>query len=239
MKKQIFTSVMMLIAIMPLIAQNDPKSGPCPGMPTLTDSRDGKIYKTVQIGTQCWMSENLNVGKQVNGKNDQHNNGTIEKYCHGNLEANCTIYGGLYQWGEMMEYSMAEGFQGICPTGWHVPTDWEWCTLETYLDATVDCSLSGLSGTYAGGKMKEVGMEHWSPNIGATNSSGFTGLPGGKRNYNSGGTYSDLRYSGIWWSSSQHGVFNAWYHLLNYGKASVYRNSTDKGFGFSIRCLKN
>jgi len=149
----------------------------------LIDSRDGKSYNTVQVGTQCWMKENLNIGTMVNGSINQTDNGTIEKYCHGDNSSNCTTYGGLYQWDELMQYGTAEGSQGICPTGWHVPTDAEWCILENYVDAgTVSCATISYRGGNAGGNLKETGTAHWqSPNTGATNSFGFTGLPGGAR----------------------------------------------------------
>ena len=94
------------------------------GLP-LSDSRDGQIYNTVQIGTQCWMAENMNIGTRINGSGDQTNNGTIEKYCYDDNEANCDTNGGLYQWNEMMQYTTMEGAQGICPAGWHIATDAE------------------------------------------------------------------------------------------------------------------
>jgi len=93
---------------------------------TLSDPRDGKNYATVQIGTQCWMAQNLNVGTRIDGTATQANNGTIEKYCYSDNDANCTTYGGLYQWDEMMQYTTTQGVQGICPTGWHLPVDAEW-----------------------------------------------------------------------------------------------------------------
>ena len=96
------------------------------------------------------MAENLNVGTRINGSGSQTNNSTIEKYCYDDNEANCTTYGGLYQWDESMQYSTMPGVQGICPTGWHLPTDAEWTTLTTYL---------GGEGI-AGGKKKETGTTH-------------------------------------------------------------------------------
>ncbi|MCD4680222.1 MAG: hypothetical protein K8S00_07525, partial [Bacteroidales bacterium] len=127
-----------------------------------TDLRDGQAYNTVQIGDQCWMAENLNIGERISSSMNQTNNGVIEKYCINN-PGNCDEYGGFYQWNEMMEYSTIAGSQGICPNGWHVPTYDEWTILYSYL------------GGYevAGGKMKESGTLHWlPPNTGATNESG-------------------------------------------------------------------
>ena len=97
------------------------------------DSRDGKIYGTVQIGSQCWMSENLNIGTRINSGVIMTDNDTIEKYCYDNLEANCDTSGGLYRWDEMMQYVTTDSTQGICPKGWHLPGDEEWKTLEMYL----------------------------------------------------------------------------------------------------------
>ncbi len=112
---------------------------------TLNDTRDGQNYNTVQIGDQCWMAENLNVGTMIDGSDDQTQQTpeVIEKYCYDNNTANCDTYGGLYQWNEMMHYTTQEGAQGICPAGWHVPTDGEWCTLTQVVDATVNCNMSG------------------------------------------------------------------------------------------------
>lgn len=90
------------------------------------DLRDEKSYATILIGTQCWMAENLNVGNRINGDIDQGDYGLPEKYCCDDLESNCDIYGGPYQWDEMMQYTTQQGSQGICFTGWHVPADAEW-----------------------------------------------------------------------------------------------------------------
>ena len=145
----------------------------------------GQTYQTVIIGTQCWMKENLNIGVPILGSSYQTDNGTLEKYCYNNNASNCDTYGGLYQWDEMMQYVTTEGTQGICPTGWHLPSDAEWCILENYVDAGTVLCIGGMRGIDAGGNLKEIGTTHWSsPNEGATNSSGFTALAGG-RHYNS------------------------------------------------------
>ncbi|MEI7727249.1 MAG: FISUMP domain-containing protein, partial [Bacteroidota bacterium] len=135
----------------------------------VTDSRDNKVYNTVMIGTKCWFAQNLNVGTMlIAWQTQQTNNSILEKFCFGDQEPNCDIYGGLYQWNEMMQYDTIPGMQGICPTGWHLPAQTEWSALLTL-----------LGGDYwAGVKMKEAGTLHWiSPNTGATNESGFTALP--------------------------------------------------------------
>ena len=150
-----------------------------------TDNRDGQSYNTVEIGTQCWMAENLNIGNMIPGNGNQTENGMIEKYCYDNNAANCNVYGGFYQWNEMMQYVTTPGVKGICPDGWHLPTDAEWCVLEQFVDPSISCSAIGYRGIDGGGKLKESGTGHWTPpNTGATNSNGFTALPGGNRHYN-------------------------------------------------------
>jgi uncharacterized protein (TIGR02145 family) len=143
-------------------------------------------------------------------------------------------YGALYNW------FAVDNSSGICPTGWHVPTDLEWQTLEMHLGMTQPQANSTMwRGTDEGGKMKEAGTAHWySPNTGATNSSGFTALPGGDRNGNYGNFLSVGSY-GYWWSSTAHSTTNAWYRFLSYYYSDVYRYRYNKGFGFSVRCMRD
>ena len=208
----------------------------------LIDARDGQSYNTVQIGTQCWMAENLNIGTMINGSSNQTNNSVNEKYCFNDNLANCDTYGGLYQWDEAMQYVTTAGTRGICPSGWHLPTDVEWMTMEEYLGMCsgtyYECSDSiGWRGTDEGGKLKETGTTHWaSPNTGATNSSGFTGLPGGYRDTN--GSFYNLTYYANFWSSLENGS-GAWYRRLGYNKSQVYRSHYSKAYGCSVRCLRD
>jgi len=194
----------------------------------LTDERDGKTYQTVQIQNQCWMSQNLNIGYRIDGTNEQTNNGTIEKYCYNNVETNCDIYGGLYQWDEMMQYSTIEGVKGICPTNWHLPTDAEWTVISTQYGGD----------EHAGGTMKETGTTHWlSPNNNATNISGFTGLPGGYR-YTTG-SFMALGSGGYFWSSTQYSTSDAWNRSLSYYYANLFHQRYPKGCGLSFRCIRD
>ena len=204
----------------------------------LVDDHDGQAYSTVQIGNQCWMAQNLNAGTMINGSNDQTNNNTIEKYCYNDDASNCNTYGGLYQWNEAMQYVTTAGTQGICPTGWHIPTDDEWKTLEMYLGMSqADADATGYRGTDEGGKLKETGTTHWaSPNTGATNSSGFTALPGGYRHTN--GSFSALSNLAYFWSSSEVGTA-ALSRFLSHNNARAYRDTHDKDFGFSLRCVRD
>ncbi len=203
----------------------------------LIDTRDGQCYATVQIGVQCWMAENLNIGNRIDLGSNQFDNGLIEKYCYNNSETYCNIYGGLYQWNEMMNYTTGAGAQGICPEGWYLPSDTEWCILENEVDPTIPCSGTSWRGVDGGGKLKEAGTNHWSsPNTGATNSSGFTALPGGSRSETL--LVWGLNLSGVWWSSSQYNTVASWQRSLSYEKAGIIRYPNAKSFGFSVRCIK-
>ena len=179
---------------------------PCPGISTFTDPRDGQVYPTVQIGTQCWLKRNMNYK-------------TGNSWCYDNKESNCDIYGRLYDW---------ESAQRVCPSGWHLPSDAEWLKLTEFLGGE----------NVAGAKMKEAGTAHWkSPNTGATNSSGFIALPGGRR-YSTGGFYS-LTYYAYFWSSSQYDAASAWNRNLSYSSEGLYRYNNLKTDGFSARCLQD
>jgi uncharacterized protein (TIGR02145 family) len=205
-----------------------------------TDSRDSKVYNTVSIGSQCWFEENLDIGTRINGPTYQTNNATIEKYCYDDEPDSCDVYGGLYQWDEMMQYTTSEGTQGICPDGWHVPADSEWCTLEDFVDiGTITCPRGGLGGTDAGWNLRESGTAHWtSPNAGATNSSGFTALPGGRRVIF--GDFDSINNWGNWWSSSQTSSSNARGRGIVYTSGQVNSSNSDKlSFGYSVRCIRD
>jgi uncharacterized protein (TIGR02145 family) len=206
----------------------------------LFDSRDSQSYATVQIGGQCWMAENLNYGNRIDLTVDQQDNGNVEKYCFDNDENNCTVYGGIYQWDELMEYVVTEGSQGICPEGWHVPTDSDWCTLENEVDAgTISCTSEGWRGIDAGGNLKETGLSHWSnPNSGATNSSGFTGLPAGYFNFSQNEILGLGLYS-QYWTSSVSSPDNPWMRGLHYSKTTIRRINQSKDYGLSLRCIKD
>ncbi len=203
---------------------------------------DGNTYTTVTIGTQVWMKENLKVSKYRNGDPILTNlddatwafttSGAYSVY--NNEPANNTTYGKLYNW-----HAVAD-LRGLCPAGWHVPSDAEWFTLENYLDPTVnDPNATGSRGTDVGGKLKAVSSLWTSPNTGATNSSGFSALPGGSRNYDGTGTFGFVGDGGIWWSSTEDSSASAWSPNLVYYKATSDRGSGIKQAGFSVRCLRD
>jgi uncharacterized protein (TIGR02145 family) len=202
----------------------------CPGIPIVTYG--GQIYHTVKIGTQCWLKENLNIGTKISGDSNQTSTTTIQKWCYNDDTTECGIYGGLYQWNMAMQFSTTEGAQGICPSGWHIPSDGEWTTLTNY--------LGGINA--AGGPLKEKGTIHWTtPNTGATNSTGFTGLPGGGNTIFPAGVenFHYLNQSGTFNSSTEYNAYFAWGVALYYLSAGIDRNQADKDNGVSIRCLKN
>ncbi|MCB0805407.1 MAG: hypothetical protein KDC05_06375 [Bacteroidales bacterium] len=206
----------------------------------LTDSRDGQSYSTVMIGFQCWMAENLNHGNLIPLGEDQSDNDIIEKYCLDNLEANCEIFGASYQWSEIMNYTETEGIQGICPEGWHIPSDSEWCVLENYIDSdTVICDAYGYRGIDAGGKFKAISDLWMQPNNGASNQFGFSAIPGGYYDFNTGqlegtGMYAQFFTSTPTWLPGQTIT-----RSLSYNLTSVRRKKQSGEYGQNLRCIKN
>ena len=208
----------------------------------IQDSRDSQIYQYKTIGTQVWMTENLAYLPSVVGPGTGSNS-TAYYYVYGydgtdvdaaKATSNYTTYGVLYNWPAAMSGAASSsadpsGVQGICPTGWHLPSDAEWTTLTTYLGGE----------SVAGGKMKEAGESHWtSPNTGATNESGFTALPGGYR-YFYDGTFFNIGSHGHWWSSAQYSTGSAWGRRLSYNSSNVLWSFYTKEDGFSVRCIKD
>jgi uncharacterized protein (TIGR02145 family) len=204
---------------------------------TLIDIRDGQKYATVQIGTQCWMAQNINIGLRTNGSEDQTDNYLVEKYCYNDTEINCNQLGGLYQWNEMMQYSPEPGIQGICPPsdGWHIPTDEEWCTLTQYLDPTVDCNATGWTGTDAGDKMKST--SGWASGGNGNNQSGFNAFPSGHRNDE--GNFNAISNFAYFWSSSDDAGGSLWIWQLGFNNPGLFRYYHLADFGFSVRCVKD
>ena len=215
---------------------------PCPGLPTIT--YEGQVYHTLIIGEQCWLKENLNVGAMINTLDTLQNDSIIQKYCYKNDPANCDIYGGLYTWHEIMEYSADTGSRGICPEGWHIPTDEDWKILEETIDNHIIDNVAGWDttgwrGSDAGGNLKNMGTKKWyNPNSGATDTKGFRALPGGFRNFENG-SFDKLQSTAFFWTSTAAGESAAWFRLLSYTHADVYRNYSKTTTAFSVRCLKD
>ena len=191
----------------------------CPGTPTIMYS--GKTYNTIQIGSQCWLKENLDVGTMISSTIDQSNNNIIEKYCYNDSIQNCDKYGGLYQRREMMQYVNTEGSQGICPDGWHLP-------LVTDFNALLSAVKSDANS------LKEIGQ---GTGIGAgTNTSGFSALLSG--DWDGNGNYVRLGGSVYFWTTSMYNNWGYAYYLwvdLN----EIYSTYFSSANGLSVRCLKN
>jgi uncharacterized protein (TIGR02145 family) len=205
----------------------------CPGIPTVTYS--GKTYNTVQIGTQCWLKENLDIGTMINsinggtnGDGNQTNNGVIEKYCYNDVLANCTTYGGLYQWAEMVQYQngatnttlttppLTGKIQGICPVGWHVPTYTEMQTLATTVGND-------------GNSLKAVGQGT------GTNTSGFSALLGGGK----GSVFSSKGLYTLGWSSTEINAGTSYDWQLDGSDNKIYFLNPPKRYAVSVRCLND
>ncbi len=195
--------------------------------PNISDI-DGNTYKTVYIGTQLWMAENLKTSKFNDGTtipnvidNAQWSNLTTGAWSYYNNDiVNNLKYGKLYNW------YVTNGNRNVCPTGWHVPTNDEWKILTNYLGGD----------TIAGGKMKEVGTTNWnSPNTDAANSSLFSAIPGGLRSIF--GSFADNLKNGFWWSSNESSQNSAWFRILQSSDSKLTINNNDKTNGFSVRCI--
>jgi uncharacterized protein (TIGR02145 family) len=194
---------------------------------------DNNNYPVVEIGTQVWMAENLKTTKYNEGTDIPNKTEAVDwvamttpAFCWYNNDAaaNKNVYGALYNW-------FAASTANLCPAGWHVPSEPEWTILITY--------LGGLSTS--GGKMKETGTSHWaSPNAGATNSSGFTGLPGGYRgSAASSGNFREIMVTGEFWSTTIGPTTYPYSFYLDYWYATVTWEQPNKTVGFNVRCLKN
>jgi uncharacterized protein (TIGR02145 family) len=232
-KKKIWFCLVAISLILPSGCKKD--SGTTPPA-SITDT-DGNSYTSVTIGTQVWMVENLRTTKLSDGTpiplvTDGNAWGalTTPGYCwYNNDEA--AGYGAIYNW---------QAALNACPAGWHLPTDEEWKIQERNLGMNnTDANATGwrYSGL-VGGSLKETGTSHWlNPAVGATNTSGFTALPGGNRDTDLG--FLDLGNYGYFWSATQDGSPRAWYRRLNNDNAGVHRNSSRITIGYSVRCLKN
>jgi uncharacterized protein (TIGR02145 family) len=226
MIKPIIASSFLILSLINVIyPQNETDS--------IVDMRDGKIYKTIKIGNQWWMAENLNIGVLIDYTQWASDNNNIEKYCYNNSDSMCNIYGGLYLWQEMMQYNYGDKInpsntQGICPCGWHLPADEEWQELIDF--------LGGRS--VAGGKLKETGTNHWKhTNIETTNETGFTALPAG--NLWGYGAFKNLNTGTAFWSTKEYFHFYAWSRQMNDLGSGIGRWEATRNCGFSVRCIKD
>ncbi len=194
---------------------------------TLIDIRDGKKYATVKIGNQCWMAENLNIGIMLTGDTLPVDNGIIEKYCYGDDSINCSLFGGLYTWDEMMNYQNQAGATGICPDNWYIPSDEEIIELELFLgmDSVSAYATNAWRGTDQGTQMLAGGT------------SGLEILLGGART--GPNSYMLLNSFAFVYTSSEYGS-NAWRRCLRSTSSQIGRyNTFPKTYALSLRCLLN
>jgi uncharacterized protein (TIGR02145 family) len=181
----------------------------------MTDIRDSKQYPTVKLGTQCWMAANLNYGTLIASSQMQRDNCIFEKYCFNDNLANCTSYGGLYQWDELMQYDNAAAEQGFCPPSWHVPTENEWTMLFGFY----------ISNGFAGAPLKYTGY------------SGFNAFLSGTRFNNVNWNFSN--FAVMFWSSTKEGNDKAWAHGMNTFNPSVSYYPSSRTHDFNLRCIKD
>ena len=199
---------------------------------TVTDI-EGTNYKTITIGTQTWMAENLRTTRYRNGEdipevtnNNTWKNLTTHAYC--NYE-NSTDRDQIATFGRLYNWFAVSDSRNLAPEGWHIATDADWTLLEAYLGGSA----------VAGGKLKETTPLHWAaPNDINSNLSGFTALPGGRREYTDG-SFINLGYDGFWWTSSAYNPDYSWYRYMHYDVADCYRANFHKQYGFSVRCVKD
>ncbi|HZW39383.1 MAG TPA: FISUMP domain-containing protein [Ignavibacteriaceae bacterium] len=183
----------------------------------------GQYYNTVEIGNQCWLKENLNLGTTLTRYQNQSDNGIIEKWCYDDLQSNCTTYGGLYSWYETMQYVYTSGGKGICPTGWHIPTINDFLVLKSAVNNDGNTLKRDDQGVGGG--------------IG-TNTSGFSGLMAGYRSNSS--SYGSLSYECFIWTSEPANQSFSNYLFLGYQSSEIFINNGHyKANGLSVRCIKN
>jgi len=217
---------------------------------------DGNVYKTIQIGDQVWMEENLRTSRYSNGNLLVNGTGagdisgdftTKYMFDYQDNAVNTDTYGKLYTWAAVMNGGSSSstspsGMQGVCPTGWHLPSDTEWTELSTYLTNNgfgfegngddIGKSLASASGWISVATAGRVGNDQ-----GSNNSSGFTGLPGGNRNPS--GSFSNIGSAGYWWSSTEASGSLAWQRSLINNLDYIERLGRNKSNGFSVRCMRD
>ena len=191
----------------------------CNGIKNITYSNQN--YNTIEVGNQCWLKDNLNIGNFVlnmsstTDHSDVKKNDIFEKYCYDNKEDNCVLYGGLYDWNELMTYQKQEGGRGICPEGWHIPTLTEWNVLISYFGGE----------SVAGTPVKKAGA------------SGYDAFPGGLRGGN--GSFNLLGSGAYFWTSTQIDEKNAWGISLLYRGTALSPLYRAVEMGLSVRCIKD
>ena len=221
---------------------NDSNSYPTSDTSGIVTDIEGNKYNYIKIGNQFWMTENLKTGRLNDGTEIPYVSETADwivlsspAYCWYNNDSieNKNTYGGLYNW-----YVVETG--KLCPAGWHVPSDSEWKVMESFLGINqeeLDVE-TGWRGTDQGNMLKST--TGWNFQGNGTNTTGFTGLPGGYRSYLD--VPEPFKYMGVygyWWSSTELNFYSKWNRALGASYSNVYRNFPIKTFGQSVRCIKN
>jgi len=238
MKNKIMNRLLLLMTLVLVFSGSCKKDAPGISYGSVTD-QDGNTYKTVVIGTQTWMAENLKTTKYNDNKDIPYVTGnsawinlTTPGYSwYDNDETvNKPNYGALYNW-----YTVLTG--KLCPTGWHVPTDAEFNTLELFLGIPLaQIDLWGWRGTNEGANIKsETG---WDAGGNGTNTSGFSALPGGYR-YGANGSFMGIGVISYWWSITEDGLDVSWYRRLDGTNSAIYKATTSKKAGKYVRCVKD
>ncbi len=202
----------------------------CPASISVSDAYAGTLeYPTVQIGRECWLAKNLNAGTRIDLATTASDNGVTQKYCQNNDTNNCAIYGGLYQWNEAMAYSTFQKAQGICPSGWHIPTNEEFAYLASY--------LGGASST--GSHLKEIGTSHWtSGNSDADNTTGFSAFGSG---YGINPNFLGFGSQALFWSSTRADANTSNYWSLSSANANLSGGAQAQAnsSGLAVRCVRD
>lgn len=191
-----------------------------------TDERDGQVYKWVLIGDQVWMGENLNYGVFISRYESPSANGIVEKYCYKNDTEYCTKYGGLYRWREMMNYSILEGDQGICPQGWHVPSNKDW-----------EDMLNTIGMSKSANKLKSA--SGWSKKQPGNDEYGFNALASGKVHSRTLNHFEDLGKHAYFWSSTNFEITTSWLLMISGDSDEIIHTNEENDDSFSVRCIKD
>ena len=242
--KQLSTTAVLLFTVISLVTiscKKDPVQPTVPEYGTVSDIQ-GNSYKTVKIGAQWWMAENLAATKYSDGSPVASGEATSDALWDTTKTGYYCVYndrapGKLYNW------HAVNNPRKLAPKGWHIPSDAEWKMLEQNLGMNAaDADKVNWRGATVGEKLKIQGKANWATyeNVWATNESGFSAQAGGCRMFF--GKWSDpigLSNMGFWWSSTQHEEANAWYRYLDYKSTMVFRYHGPKNYGFSVRCVKD
>jgi uncharacterized protein (TIGR02145 family) len=205
----------------------------------------GHNYHTILIGSQCWMKENLNVGNRIDAGTPMIDDSFTVKFCYMDDESYCGIYGGLYTWGEMMNWSNVEGAKGICPPGFHIPSDEDWRILESFTDSHFGPANSwipsGSRGNDAGVKLKS--NTNWLTVIASPyykdDLTGFDAHGSGWYDPVYYLFYKELQTSAYFWTSSQTGEVFAWARRITDNAGTIVKDAYQKTRGYSVRCIKD